>query len=109
MVVKTCLLSKTLVAARDSAGIRSQLESMVTFYFDHDYGLYLGVSTHVLVNNCLLSEPFATDTTLKWFLPSVLPHVNFQMRCLFEGFSAVFAVEWPAAVKSVHNSFDHQE
>lgn len=86
VVVKTCLLSKTLVAARDSAGIRSQL----------------GVSAHMLVNNCLLSEPFTTDTTLKWFLPSVLPHVNFQMRCLFEGFSTVFAVEWPDCIVLSH-------
>ena len=62
---------------------------------------YLGVSAHVLVNNCLLSESFSTDTTLKWFLSSVLPHVNFQMSCLFECFSTVLAVERPAAVKLV--------
>ena len=65
------------------------------------HGLYLGVSAHVLVNNCLLSESFSTDTTLEWFLSSVLPNVNFQMSCLFECFSTVLAVEWPATVKLV--------
>ena len=105
MIVKTCLLSKALVAAGNSAGIRSQLGAyMVTFILDHDYGLYLGVSAHVLVNNCLLSKSFSTDATLKRFLPGVLPHVNFQMSCLFESFSTVLAVERPKTVKIILSS-----
>ena len=55
----------------------------------------------MLVNNCLLSKPFSADTTLEWFLSCVLPHVNFQVSRLFEGFSTVLAVERPAAAKSV--------
>ena len=82
---------------------------MVAFILDFGYGLYLSVSAHVLVNNHLLSKSFSTDATLKRFLPGVLPHMNFQMSCLFESFSTVFAVERPEKVKIVLISSFTQE
>ena len=60
---------------------------------------------HVLVDNRLLSEPFPADSALKRLLAGVLSHVNFQMSCLLESFSAILAVERP--LKEQRHILDH--
>ena len=60
---------------------------------------------HVLVDNRLLPEPFPTDSALKRLLAGVLSHVNFQMSCLLESFSAILAVERP--FKDQRYNLDH--